>query len=212
MEPFVKHVGKVAALDRANVDTDQVIPKQFLKRIERTGYGPFAFFDWRYFEDGTTPNPEFELNDARYTGATILVTGRNFGCGSSREHAAWALKEYGFLTIIAPSFADIFANNAVENGMLTVVLPPEDVATLTERAQSIVDYRISVDLANATVQDDHGFAASFAVDATVQHRLLNGLDAVGLTLQQEDAIAAFRRAAPFLAALRPEDGFERNLR
>ena len=196
MEPFVKHVGKVAALDRANVDTDQIIPKQFLKRIERTGYGPFAFFDWRYFEDGTTLNPEFELNDARFDGASVLVTGRNFGCGSSREHAAWALREYGFLAIIAPSFADIFANNAVENGMLTVVLPPEEVATLTERAQSVDDYRLTVDLANTTVRDGHGFAASFAVDATVQHRLLNGLDAVGLTLQQEGAITAFEEQRP----------------
>lgn len=196
MEPFVKHTGRVAALDRANVDTDQIIPKQFLKRIERTGYGPFAFFDWRYFEDGTTPNPDFELNDERYAGATILVTGRNFGCGSSREHAAWALKEYGFLAIIAPSFADIFANNAVENGMLTVVLPPADVAELTKRAQTQDDYRITVDLANATVQDGRGFGVSFAVDATVQHRLLNGLDAVGLTLRQEDAISAFEEQRP----------------
>ena len=196
MEPFVKHVGKVAALDRANVDTDQIIPKQFLKRIERTGYGPFAFFDWRYFEDGTTPNPDFELNDQRYDGASILVTGRNFGCGSSREHAAWALKEYGFLAIIAPSFADIFANNAVENGMLTIVLPPADVATLTERAQTVANYRLTVDLASTTVEDDNGFAASFGVDPTVQHRLLNGLDAVGLTLQQEEAIADFEARRP----------------
>lgn len=196
MEPFVTHTGRAAALDRVNVDTDQIIPKQFLKRIERTGYGPFAFFDWRYFEDGTTPNPDFELNDARYAGATVLVTGRNFGCGSSREHAAWALKEYGFLAIIAPSFADIFANNAVENGMLTVVLPPEDVATLTERAQSIDDYRIKVDLGNTTVQDDQGFSVTFAVDPTVQHRLLNGLDAVGLTLRKEDAISVFEEQRP----------------
>ena len=196
MEPFVKHVGKVAALDRANVDTDQIIPKQFLKRIERTGYGPFAFFDWRYFEDGVTPKPDFELNDARYDGASILVTGRNFGCGSSREHAAWALKEYGFLAIIAPSFADIFANNAVENGMLTVVLSPDDVTTLTERAQTIGAYSVTVDLADTTVRDCQGFSASFAVDPTVQHRLLNGLDAVGLTLQQEDAIAAFEERRP----------------
>ncbi len=201
MEPFVKHTGKAAALDRANVDTDQIIPKQFLKRIERTGYGPFAFFDWRYFEDGATPNPDFELNDARYDGATILVTGRNFGCGSSREHAAWALKEYGFLAIIAPSFADIFANNAVENGMLTVVLPPADVAELTRRAQTVEDYRLAVDLAKTTVRDDHGFAVAFAVDPTVQHRLLNGLDAVGLTLQQESAITAFEERRPgWLAA------------
>ena len=196
MEPFVKHTGKVAALDRVNVDTDQIIPKQFLKRIERTGYGPFAFFDWRYFEDGTTPNPEFELNDQRYAGASVLVTGRNFGCGSSREHAAWALKEFGFLAIIAPSFADIFANNAVENGMLTIVLPPDDVAELTRRAQTLDDYHVTVDLADTTVRDDNGFSATFPVDPTVQHRLLNGLDAVGLTLQQQDAIAAFEEQRP----------------
>ncbi len=196
MEPLVTHTGRVAALDRVNVDTDQIIPKQFLKRIERTGYGPFAFFDWRYFEDGTTLNPAFELNDDRYAGATVLVTGRNFGCGSSREHAAWALKEYGFVAIIAPSFADIFANNAVENGMLTVVLPPADVAELTQRAQNIDDYQITVDLANTIVQDNRGFATSFVVDATVQHRLLNGLDAVGLSLQQVDAITAFEAKRP----------------
>ena len=196
MEPFVRHTGKVAALARVNVDTDQIIPKQFLKRIERTGYGPFAFFDWRYYEDGTTPNLDFELNDARYAGASILVTGRNFGCGSSREHAAWALKEYGFLAIIAPSFADIFANNAVENGMLTIVLSPDDVATLTKRAQNVNDYRLTVDLANTTVQDDHGFSAAFPVDPTAQHRLLNGLDAIGQTLQQEHAISEFEERRP----------------
>ena len=130
------------------------------------------------------------------TARAILVTGRNFGCGSSREHAAWALREYGFLAIIAPSFADIFANNAVENGMLTVVLPPEDVATLTERAQTVDGYQMTVDLANTTVQDNQGFTAKFAVDSTVQHRLLNGLDAVGLTLQQEAVIAAFEERRP----------------
>ena len=158
MEPFVKHVGKVAALDRANVDTDQVIPKQF----SSSGSNARDTVRLRSSTGGTSRTALPQTRSSSLTmratpGATILVTGRNFGCGSSREHAAWALKEYGFLTIIAPSFADIFANNAVENGMLTVVLPPEDVATLTERAQNIVDYRISVDLANATVQDDHGF-------------------------------------------------------
>jgi 3-isopropylmalate/(R)-2-methylmalate dehydratase small subunit len=195
MQPFTKLTGVVAPLDRVNVDTDQIIPKQFLKRIERTGFGPFAFFDWRYLPDGT-PNPDFELNHPGYRGATILIAGRNFGCGSSREHAPWALHEYGFRALIAPSFADIFYNNCIQNGMLPVVLPEEQVETLMRRAQAAPGYRATVDLTTQTVSDEEGFRAHFAVDPFVRERLLNGLDDIGMTLQLEDAIAAYEARRP----------------
>src|SRR5512141_2241169 len=145
MKPFTVHRGVVGPLDRVNVDTDQIIPKQFLKRIERTGFGPFAFFDWRYREDGT-PNPDFELNQPGYEGATVLVAGRNFGCGSSREHAPWALQDYGFNAIIAPSFADIFSNNCAQIGLLTVVLPEERVKQIADEASKREGYQLIVDL------------------------------------------------------------------
>ncbi|HZU76658.1 MAG TPA: 3-isopropylmalate dehydratase small subunit, partial [Dehalococcoidia bacterium] len=160
MQPFVKHTGLVAPLDRPNVDTDQIIPKQFLKRIERTGFGEFAFFDWRYLPDGT-PNPGFELNRPQYQGASILVAGRNFGCGSSREHAPWALQEYGFRVLVAPSFADIFRNNCAQNGILTVTLPEEQVHTLLKNAQQIPGYSITVDLEACTMDDGRGFHTVF---------------------------------------------------
>lgn len=195
MEPFTTLTGIVAPLDRVNVDTDQIIPKQFLKRIERTGFGPFAFFDWRYLPDGS-PNPEFELNHPGYQGATILVTGRNFGCGSSREHAPWALREYGFRALIAPSFADIFYNNCIQNGMLPVVLPEEQVQELMRRAKESPGYRTTVDLITQTVRDDQGFSASFAIDPFVRERLLKGLDDIGMTLTHEAAIAAFEARRP----------------
>ncbi|MER3420616.1 MAG: 3-isopropylmalate dehydratase small subunit [Chloroflexota bacterium] len=195
MEPFTTLTGIVAPLDRVNVDTDQIIPKQFLKRIERTGFGPFAFFDWRYLPDGS-PNPEFELNHPGYQGATILVTGRNFGCGSSREHAPWALREYGFRALIAPSFADIFYNNCIQNGMLPVVLPEEQVQELMRRAKESPGYRATVDLVTQTVRDDQGFSASFAIDPFVRERLLKGLDDIGMTLTHEAAIAAFEARRP----------------
>ncbi len=195
MEPFTTLTGIVAPLDRVNVDTDQIIPKQFLKRIERTGFGPFAFFDWRYLPDGS-PNPDFELNHPGYQGATILVTGRNFGCGSSREHAPWALREYGFRALIAPSFADIFYNNCIQNGMLPVVLPEEQVRELMRRAKESPGYQATVDLVTQTVRDDQGFSAGFTIDPFVRERLLNGLDDIGMTLTHEAEIAAFEALRP----------------
>ncbi len=195
MEPFTTLTGVVAPLDRVNVDTDQIMPKQFLKRIERTGFGEYLFFDWRYLPDGQ-PNSDFELNAPAYAGATILVAGRNFGCGSSREHAPWGLQEYGFRALIAPSFADIFANNCVQNGILTVVLPEQQVDELIQRAQSRPGCTLTVDLERCLVEDADGFHAEFSVDPFTRHRLLNGLDEIGTTLQQEAAISAFEQRRP----------------
>jgi len=195
MEPFTKITGIVAPLARVNVDTDQIIPKQFLKRIERTGFGQFAFFDWRYLPDGS-PNPQFELNQPGYQGATILVAGRNFGCGSSREHAPWALLEYGFRALIAPSFADIFYNNCLQNGMLPVVLPEERVQELLRRAQERPGYRLTVDLERQEVYNEEGLRQPFRVDPFVRERLLRGLDEIGMTLQLEEEIAAFEKQRP----------------
>jgi 3-isopropylmalate/(R)-2-methylmalate dehydratase small subunit len=196
MIPFVKVTSVAAPLDRVNVDTDQIIPKQFLKRIERTGFGEFAFFDWRYTEDGAL-NPAFELNNPAYQGAQILIAGRNFGCGSSREHAPWALGEYGFRTIIAPSFADIFRNNCIQNGMLPVVLPEERVQELMRRARERPGYRLTVDLEEQVVYDEEGsIRESFEIDPFERTRLLNGLDDIGMTLQEDAAIAAFEERRP----------------
>jgi len=163
MQPFVKHTGRVAFLDRANVDTDQIIPKQFLKRIERTGFGQFLFYDWRYLEDGQ-PNPQFELNRPEYAGATILVTRRNFGCGSSREHAPWALADYGFRAILAPSFADIFFNNCFKNGLLPIVLDEKVIDDLFARGRRHIPYQLTVDLQSCTISDPHGLELAFQVD------------------------------------------------
>ncbi|WP_043713907.1 3-isopropylmalate dehydratase small subunit [Symbiobacterium thermophilum] len=194
MRPFTRETGLAVPLDRVNVDTDQIIPKQFLKRIERTGFGQFLFHDWRYLPDGS-PNPEFVLNRPQYAGATILIAGRNFGSGSSREHAPWALSDYGFRAIIAPSFADIFYNNCFQNGLLPVVLPEEAVAELMRRAQE-PGYRLTVDLERCVVEDDAGFRVDFAIDAFRRHRMLHGLDDIGLTLQYEDEIAAYEARRP----------------
>jgi 3-isopropylmalate/(R)-2-methylmalate dehydratase small subunit len=196
MEPFVKITGTVAPLDRANVDTDQIIPKQFLKRIERTGFGKFLFFDWRYQDDGKTPSSDFELNSPAYQGATILLAGKNFGCGSSREHAPWALQDYGFRALIAPSYADIFYNNCFKNGILPITLPDETVALLMERAKTTPDYTLTVDLEAQTVSDVQGFSASFEVDGFRRYCLLSGLDDIGLTLQHADAITAYETKRP----------------
>jgi len=195
MKAFRTHTGLVAPLDRANVDTDQIIPKEFLKRIERTGFGEFLFYDWRRKPDRTL-DPAFVLNQPRYKGASILVADRNFGCGSSREHAPWALDDFGFRAIIAPSFADIFANNCVKNGLLTVVLPEAQVAILMERAQAAEAYRVTVDLEKLQVRDESGFSAPFTMDDFNRRCLLEGLDDIGLTLQHEAEIAAYeaRRA------------------
>lgn len=189
MEPFVRHTGKVVPMDRANVDTDQIMPKQFLKRIERTGFGQFVFHDWR-------TDSAFELNQPRYQGATVLVAGKNFGCGSSREHAPWGLADYGFRTIIAPSFADIFHANCFKNFLLPVTLSEAQVAELICRAEEFDGYEITVDLSEQVVSDGHGFTATFAVDPFRRHMLMNGLDEIGLTLQQEPAIAAYEGRRP----------------
>jgi len=190
MNPFKNHTGLLVPLDRPNVDTDQIIPKQFLKRVERTGFGEFLFYDWRVRPDGQL-DPSFPLNESRYQGASILIAGKNFGCGSSREHAPWSLADYGFRVIIAPSFADIFANNCLKNGLLPVTLDEAEVAELTRRANQIEDYRATVDLAGKTVSDAHGFAAAFEIDDFQRHCLLEGLDDIGLTLTHEAEISAF---------------------
>jgi 3-isopropylmalate/(R)-2-methylmalate dehydratase small subunit len=183
VKAFTHHTGRVAVLDRVDVDTDQIIPKQFLKRIERTGYGEFLFFDWRQ-------NPDFELNRPEYAGATVLVTGRNFGCGSSREHAAWALQDYGFDVVVAPSFGDIFASNAAQIGLVTIALSEEQVSGLMEAR------KLTVDLEAQTITDQFGNTVDFEFDSFRRHKLLNGLDDVGLTLEHEDEITAFEAARP----------------
>jgi 3-isopropylmalate/(R)-2-methylmalate dehydratase small subunit len=190
MQPFKTLTSLVAPLDRTNVDTDQIIPKQFLKRIERTGYGDFLFFDWRQTPDGT-PVSDFVLNDPRYTGAQILVAGKNFGCGSSREHAAWALENYGFRVVIAPSFADIFFSNAGKNGILLVRLSEEEVETLLQNAQKIPGYKLSVSLEDQTLTDGQGFSAKFDVDSFRKYCLLEGLDDIGLTLRHAASLDAY---------------------
>jgi 3-isopropylmalate/(R)-2-methylmalate dehydratase small subunit len=193
MQPFIRHIGPVATLLRANVDTDQIIPKQFLKRIERTGFGPALFFDWRYLPGGS-PNPEFELNQPKASGATVLVAGPNFGCGSSREHAPWALAEYGFRTILAPSFADIFFGNCCQNGLLPVVLPEVDIMEIGRRYAAAEErYELTVDLLDQRVTDSIGFDARFALDPYRRDMLLQGLDEIGQTLLDEPSIAAFER-------------------
>jgi 3-isopropylmalate/(R)-2-methylmalate dehydratase small subunit len=196
MEPFVKVTGVVAPLDRVNVDTDQIIPKQFLKRIERTGFGQYLFFDWRYLADGVTPDPAFPLNAATYQGAPILLAARNFGCGSSREHAPWALTDYGFRAIIAPSYADIFYNNCFKNGLLPVTLPEEVVNTLLRRAEGPEGLRLTVDLEAQTISDGQGLTIPFVVDAFRRNCMLHGLDDIGLTLQHAEAITRFEATRP----------------
>jgi 3-isopropylmalate/(R)-2-methylmalate dehydratase small subunit len=195
LKPFTVHRGRVAPLDRVNVDTDQIIPKQFLKRIEKTGFGQFVFYDWRFGADGKK-NPDFVLHEPRYQGASILVAGKNFGCGSSREHAVWALADFGFRAVIASSFADIFANNSAKNGFLAVRLSEEEVAELMRRARGTGDYQLTVDLEKCEVRDDQGFHAKFPIDDFVRHCLLHGLDDIGLTLQHEAEIAAYEARHP----------------
>jgi 3-isopropylmalate/(R)-2-methylmalate dehydratase small subunit len=200
MQPFRTHRGLVAPLDRVNVDTDQIIPKQFLKRIERTGFGQFLFYDWRFSADGKK-NADFVLDEPRYQGASILVAGKNFGCGSSREHAVWALADFGFHAVISSSFADIFANNGTKNGFLTVRLSENEAAELMRRSREINDYQLTIDLEQCEVGDDQGFRAKFPIDEFVRHCLLNGLDDIGLTLQHEAEIAAYEVTHPAPAAL-----------
>ena len=210
MKAFTQHTGLVCPLDRANVDTDQIIPKQFLKSIKRTGFGPNLFDEWRYLDVGQPNqdcsqrpvNQDFVLNFPRYQGASVLLARENFGCGSSREHAPWALEEYGFRTIIAPSFADIFFNNSFKNGLLPIVLKEEEVDALFRQAEATEGYQLTVDLAAQTVTRPDGVQYAFEIDAFRKHCLLNGLDDIGLTLQDADAIKAFeskhRQAQPWL--------------
>ncbi|MFZ0418670.1 MAG: 3-isopropylmalate dehydratase small subunit [Candidatus Sulfotelmatobacter sp.] len=200
MKPFRTHRGRVAPLERVNVDTDQIIPKQFLKRIERTGFGQFLFYDWRFSAEGKK-NADFVLDEPRYAGASILVAGRNFGCGSSREHAVWALADFGFRAVISSSFADIFANNSTKNGFLTVLLQENEAAELIRRAREIRDYELTVDLERFEVRDDQGFRAKFPVDEFVRQCLLNGLDDIGLTLQHEAEISTYEQLHPAPSAL-----------
>ncbi|MGA8730636.1 MAG: 3-isopropylmalate dehydratase small subunit [Terracidiphilus sp.] len=190
MEPFRTLTALAAPLDRSNVDTDQIIPKQFLKRIERTGYGDFLFFDWRRTASGD-PDPSFVLNDPRYKGARILIANKNFACGSSREHAAWALSDYGFRAVIAPTFADIFFSNAGKNGIVLVRLSEEQVAELLNNAKTIPNYKLTVSLEDQTVTDSQGFKAAFEVDPFRKFCLIEGLDDIGLTLRHEASLDAF---------------------
>jgi len=183
VKPVSRISGRVAVLDRADVDTDQIVPKQFLKRIERTGFGEFLFYDWR-------KDPSFELNRPEYEGAKVLLAGRNFGCGSSREHAAWALQDYGFEAIVAPSFGDIFAGNAAQIGLLTITLAPERIRELAAAGE------VEIDLERQTIAVAGGAATAFEIDPFLRHRLLNGLDDIGLTLQHEDAIDAYEANHP----------------
>jgi len=193
MRPVDVIEGRVSVLDRADVDTDQIIPKQFLKGVERTGLGPALFYDWRYGPDGT-PNPDFELNRSSAQGASILITGANFGCGSSREHAAWALEDAGFRAILAPSFADIFFANCCQNGLLPVRLLPQEIDELFRRVQAAGgDYALTIDLEAQGVEDGHGFRTQFGIDSYRREMLLRGLDEIGRTLLEESRIAAFER-------------------
>ncbi len=193
MQPFTRHTGLVLPMDRCDVDTDQIIPKQFLKRIERTGFGRFLFFDWRFTEDGAD-NPQFELNQPQSAGASILLARRNFGCGSSREHAAWALEDYGFRVLLAPSFADIFYNNCFKNGILPIKLDETHVDELFTRCARHPGYRLTVDLTDCTIGDDHGLELRFRVDEFRRRCLLEGLDEIALTLEHEEKILAYERA------------------
>ena len=191
MEPFVRVHGGVVPMNRVNVDTDQIIPKQFLKRVERDGFGQFLFNDWRYNADGSV-NPEFILNKPGYEGANILVAGRNFGCGASREHAPWALGGYGFRCVIAPSFADIFNGNCFQNGILPVILPEETVQQIIEKAEKDPGYKLHVDLEAQRVWDDsEEVVATFDLEPFRRYSLLNGLDDIGLTMEREDDISKF---------------------
>jgi 3-isopropylmalate/(R)-2-methylmalate dehydratase small subunit len=189
MRAFTTHTGTSVFIDRANIDTDQIIPKQFLKRIERSGYGEFLFYDWRFNSDGTL-KPDFVLNDPKVRDASILIAGANFGCGSSREHAPWSLYDYGFRCVIAQSFADIFYNNSLKNGLLPVMLDERSVVELASRSTS-VDHSISIDLEKQTVTDTNGFIATFEIDEFRKYCLINGLDDIGLTLLTEDKITNY---------------------
>src|SRR5579871_1008531 len=193
MQPFSTHTGMVMPLDRVNVDTDQMVPKQFLKALTREGFGRILFYDWRYFNPGERPNPDFVMNFPRYQGASVLLTRANFGCGSSREHAPWGVKDYGFKAILAPSYADIFYNNCFKNGLLPVTLTNDQMDELFRRTEQNEGYRLTVDLENQTVSDDKGLEYSFTIDPFRRKSLLNGLDEIGLSLIHEPEIAAYEK-------------------
>ena len=194
MQPFTKHTGLVVPMDRSDVDTDQIIPKQFLKRIERAGFGQFAFYDWRYDETGKKPNPAFELNKPEYQGASILLTRKNFGCGSSREHAPWALYDFGFRVIMAPSFADIFYNNSFKNGLLLVHLSEKQIDELFELESANRPLQLTVDLENCMVSDGKNLSMPFEIETFRKHCLIHGLDDIGLTLQSEAKIIEYEKS------------------
>jgi 3-isopropylmalate/(R)-2-methylmalate dehydratase small subunit len=200
MEPFIKHTGLVAPMDRVNVDTDQMVPKQFLKLQTREGYGRVLFYDWRYLP-GEQPNPEFPLNFPRYRGATILLARANFGCGSSREHAPWAIHDYGFRVVIAPSYADIFYNNSFKNGILLVTLSDAQVDDLFERLERQDGYRLTADLETQIITDESGLKIPFEIDPFRKNCLLKGLDDIGLTLEHEADITTFEKAHPVRAVM-----------
>jgi 3-isopropylmalate/(R)-2-methylmalate dehydratase small subunit len=193
MKSFIRHTGLVIPMDRNDVDTDQIIPKQFLKRIERTGFGKFAFYDWRYKNDQFSPNPDFELNRPEFQGGTILLTRRNFGCGSSREHAPWALEDYGFRVLLASGFADIFYNNCFQNGILPIRFSETLIDELFKRESKERPYKLTIDLESCSVSDNCGLVIPFAIDASKRQRLLNGLDDIGITLSKEDKITAYEK-------------------
>jgi 3-isopropylmalate/(R)-2-methylmalate dehydratase small subunit len=210
MHPFRKHTGLVAPLDRVNVDTDQMVPKQFLKWVSREGYGRVLFYDWRYL-DGEKPNPDFVLNLPRYRGASVLLARANFGCGSSREHAPWAIQEYGFRAIVAPSYADIFYNNCFKNGLLPVTLQDGQMDELFRRTEQKEGYRLTVDLESQTVSDDSGLVYRFEIDPFRRECLLNGWDDIGLTLRFEDRISKYEQSRPQrVVAVEPLDFVEPN--
>ncbi len=194
MQALTKHVGLVIPMDRSDVDTDQLMPKQFLKRIERSGFGQFLFYDWRYLDDNMTPNPDFELNKPEYQGASILLARKNFGCGSSREHAPWGLADYGFRVLIASSFADIFFNNSFKNGMLLIRLSESQIDELFRREATNRPWNLTVDLETQTISDGAGLSISFDVEPSKRHNLLNGLDDIGITLQKEERIMAYEKS------------------
>jgi 3-isopropylmalate/(R)-2-methylmalate dehydratase small subunit len=192
MNPFITHTGKVAPLDRVNVDTDQMVPKQFLKALTKEGFGRILFYDWRYLP-GEKPNPEFSLNFPRYKGASVLLTRANFGCGSSREHAPWALGDYGFRAIVAPSYADIFYNNCFKNGILPLTLTEQQIEELFRRTESEQGYNLNVDLPNQKVSDSYGLVYNFEIVPSRKEVLLKGLDDIGSTLQHEPEITAYEK-------------------
>ena len=194
MQAFVKHEGLVVPMDRSDIDTDQLVPKQFLKRVERSGFGKFLFFDWRYLNDNYDENPEFELNRPEYRNATILLARRNFGCGSSREHAPWAIADYGFRVILASSYADIFYNNSFKNGYLPVRLSEEQIEELFQRESKYRPYKLDVDLEARRITDAYGLDTRFEIDDFRRDCLMNGWDDVALTLRYEDKIAAYEKA------------------